>query len=77
MNPLDFLLRNPSGRDAGSIARQRLNARAAVPKSGGGVYPERLEDSLPILSLPHTQFQVTANKNLVTPLELLKVRVAP
>jgi hypothetical protein len=32
MNPLDFLLRNPS-----SIARQRLNARAAVPKSGGGV----------------------------------------
>jgi hypothetical protein len=37
MNPLDFLLRNPSGRDAGSIARQRLNARAAVPKSGGGV----------------------------------------
>jgi hypothetical protein len=37
MNPLDFLLRNPSGRDAGNIARQRLNARAAVPKSGGGV----------------------------------------
>jgi hypothetical protein len=37
VNPLDFLLRNPSGRDAGSIARQRLNARAAVPKSGGGV----------------------------------------
>ena len=37
MNQLDFLLRNPSGRDAGSIARQRLNARAAVPKSGGGV----------------------------------------
>jgi hypothetical protein len=37
MNPLDFLLRNPSGRDAGNIARQRLNALAAVPKSGGGV----------------------------------------
>ena len=37
MNPLDFLLRNPSGRDAGRIARQRLNARTAVPKSGGGV----------------------------------------
>ena len=37
MNPLDFLLRNPSGRDAGSIARQRLNARTVVPKSGGGV----------------------------------------
>ena len=37
MNPLDFLLRNPSGRDAGSIARQRLNARTVVPRSGGGV----------------------------------------
>jgi hypothetical protein len=37
VNPLDFLLGNPSGRDAGNIARQRLNARAAVPKSGGGV----------------------------------------
>jgi len=37
MNPLDFLLRNPSGRDAGSIARQRLNARTTMPKSGGGV----------------------------------------
>jgi len=37
MNPLDFLLRNPTGRDAGSIARQRLNARTAVPKSGGGI----------------------------------------
>ena len=37
MNPLDFLLRNPTGRDAGNIARQRLNARATAPKSGGGV----------------------------------------
>lgn len=37
MNPLDFLLRNPTGRDAGNTARQRLNARTAVPKSGGGV----------------------------------------
>ena len=37
MNPLDFLLRNLSGRDAGSIARQRLNARTTMPKSGGGV----------------------------------------
>lgn len=37
MNPLDFLLRNPSGRDAGSIARQRLNVRAAMPKGGPGL----------------------------------------
>jgi len=37
MNPLDFLLRNPTGRDAGSIARQRLNARAGMPVPGGAV----------------------------------------
>ena len=37
MNPLDFLLRNPTGRDAGSIARQRLNARVRVPATGRGL----------------------------------------
>ena len=68
MNPLDFLLRNPTGRDAGSIARQRLNVRAAVPATGRGL----LGPVSTLAGLVHTVPKVfNPSDNIITSLQNL------